>query len=90
MKAYPFLISSPDGDVFRDNVLKISLRGVDGDLAIMAGHVPFITSVVPCAVEILLENEKSRNGHTDGGLLTVTKETVTLISGTFTWDEQEN
>ena len=85
MKTYPLHISSPDGDVFRDEVIKISLMGVEGDLAVMAGHIPFVTSVRPCDVKIELENGEEKIGHTDGGILTVSDEKVTLLSGSFEW-----
>ena len=85
MKTYPLHISSPDGDVFRDGVTVLCLRGAEGDLAVMAGHIPFVTSVKPCDVKIELENGEEKIGHTDGGILTVSDEKVTLLSGSFEW-----
>ena len=85
MNTYQLTISSPDGDLFRGEVTKLTLRGVEGDLAVLAGHIPFITSVVPCDCHIELADETERVGHTEGGLLTVGKDTVTLLSGSFQW-----
>jgi len=85
MKTYPLHISSPDGDVFRSEVVSISLRGVEGDLAVMAGHIPFVTSVKPCDVKIGLEDGEEKVGYADGGILTVSDEKVTLLSGSFEW-----
>ena len=87
MKTFPLVISSPNGDVFRDSVVKISLRGIEGEFAVMAGHIPFVTSVKPCDCQIEFEDETVRIGHTDGGILTVSKDSTTLISGTFSWNE---
>ncbi len=87
MKTFKLVISSPDGDIFRDNVLKISLRGTEGELAVMAGHIPFVTSVKPCDCQIELMDESIKTGQTDGGILTARKESVTLISGNFQWKE---
>ncbi len=86
MKTFPLVISSPDGDVFREQVIKISLRGTEGDLAVLAGHVPFVTTVKPGTVEITKADESVLSGTVDGGILTVSSEGTTLISGTF----QEN
>lgn len=86
MKTFPLLISSPDGDLFRDAVVKISLRGVEGDLAVLAGHIPFITAVKTCDCTIELENGDVKVGHTDGGILTVSEESTTLLSGSFSWN----
>lgn len=86
MKPFKLVISSPDGDVFRDDILRIRLRGTEGDFAVMAGHTPFVTSVVAGEVEILIDNDTLKTGKTDGGLITVSGDLVTFISGSFTWE----
>ena len=52
MSTFHLTVSSPDGNKFDGEVFKFDVRGVEGELAIMAGHIPFTTSVVnaPCAV----------------------------------------
>ena len=80
-----FVVSSPDGNLFDESVQGVYLRGADGDLAILAGHVPFVTSVKPCRCIVILSDETKREGTTEGGLLCVTKDRVTLISGSFYW-----
>ena len=47
MNTFQLNISSPDGKIIEGAVLRITVRGTEGDLAVMAGHVPFITSVRP-------------------------------------------
>lgn len=85
MSTFNLVISSPDGDRFRGKAVKLTLRGSEGDLAVLAGHIPFITSVKPCDCKIELEDGTEKIGHTDGGLLTVGSESTTLLSGTFSW-----
>ena len=89
MNTFLLTISTPDGDVFSGKVVMISLRGIEGELAVMAGHIPFVTSIKACDVKIELadENESLRVGHTDGGLLTVTAQRTTLLTGHFEWVE---
>lgn len=87
MNTYPLTISTPDGNRFRGDAVFLSLRGVEGDLAILAGHVPFVTSVAECDVCVELQDGTEKIGHTDGGLLTVAPEGVTLLSGDFCWNE---
>ena len=84
MKTFPLIISSPDGDLFRGEAEMLILRGTEGDLAVMAGHIPFITSVVPCEVKITLPDGSEKVGNADGGLLTVAADGVTLL-GSFHW-----
>lgn len=87
MSTFKLIVSSPDGDVFKGQAVMLTLRGADGDLAILAGHIPFITSVQPCDCKIELENGSEKIGHTHGGLLTVAQDQTTLLSGTFNWIE---
>lgn len=85
MKTFPLKISSPEGDLFCGDAVKLTVRGVEGDLAVLAGHIPFVTSVKPCDCKVELEDGDLRIGTTDGGLLTVSGEKVVLLSGSFTW-----
>ena len=87
MNTFLLNISSPDGKVFSGNVEFLSVRGVAGDLAVMAGHVPFITNVNPdsrCAIH--LEDGTVKEGTTGGGLLTVGKDEVTYLTAGIDWD----
>ena len=83
MKHFVLIVSTPEGEIFRGNAINISLRGVEGDLAVMAGHTPFITAVTPCICKIETEDGEVIAGKVDGGMLTVSKESVTLLTGGF-------
>ena len=85
MKTFLLTISSPDGALFSGQVERITLRGAEGDLAVMAGHVPFITSVQPGDCAVHLEDGTRKQATTEGGLLTVTHESVTLLTAGFQW-----
>ena len=87
MRRFNLKISSPDGDLFCGDAVNLILRGTEGELAVMAGHVPFATAVVPCRCKVILENGNERLATTDGGLLTVTSEKVLFLSGSFKWEE---
>ena len=85
MKTFPLIISSPDGDLFRGDAEMLILRGTEGDLAVMAGHVPFVTAVVKgnCAV-ITAEGER-KEGVIEEGLLTVDAEKTTVLTSALNW-----
>lgn len=89
MKTYTLTIATPDGNAFQGEVIGLYLRGAQGDLAVLAGHIPFITSVQPgvCRIELPEEEATFRTGRTDGGLLTVDGDAVTLLSGSFRWED---
>jgi F-type H+-transporting ATPase subunit epsilon len=90
MNTFHLIIASPDGNLFDGQAYMLSVRGSEGELAILAGHVPFVTTVTPCKVKIELpdEDEDDRIGHIDGGLLSVSREAVTLLSSSFRWGEE--
>ena len=52
MKTFKLTVASPDGNKFSGEITKLDVRGTEGELAVMAGHVPFVTSIVPgvCAL----------------------------------------
>ena len=85
MKEFKFVISTPEGNLYEGNIVKISLRGTEGDLAVMANHTPFITSVKPCRCRMELEDGTEKVFEVERGLLSVSSEIVTLMSGSAKW-----
>jgi F-type H+-transporting ATPase subunit epsilon len=78
------LISSPDGDLFRGDAEMLILRGTEGDLAIMAGHIPFVTAVVHGKCTIIAAEGERKEGVIEEGLLTVDKDQVTVLTSALT------
>lgn len=86
MKKFKFIISTPDGNFFEGDIVNISLRGAEGDLAVMAGHTPFVTSVKPCRAHIELEDGTVKYFSLERGLLSVKPDSVNLMSGSAVWE----
>ena len=87
MNTYKLTIATPDGNQFQGEVYALYLRGADGDLAILAKHTPFLTSVKPGKCRVQLPDGEEKSATLDGGLLTVGADAVTLLSGSFKWEE---
>ena len=87
MNTFNLTVSSPDGNKFKGEAIKLDVRGIEGELAIMAGHIPFMTSVVKAPCTLWLPDGSKKTALTDGGLLTVGANEVTLISGSFAFQE---
>lgn len=83
MKEFHLTISSPDGNIFDGDIYKLDVRGVEGELAIMAGHVPFVTSIKSAPCMVWIDDDTPKEAYADGGLLTVDKNGAVLISGSF-------
>ena len=81
MKCFELKISSPEGDLFTGEVVKLSLRASGGDLAVMAGHIPFVSYVKPSECHLELPSGEEKRAHIEGGVLTVGKERTILLTG---------
>ena len=86
MNTFHLVVSSPDGNKFEGDVIKLDVRGTEGDLAVMAGHIPFVTALTEAPVLIHLADDTQRKAYAKGGLLTVGADLTTLIAGSFTWE----
>ena len=89
MRTFTLRISSPDGDVFSGEIVKLNVRGTEGDLAVMAGHTPFVTALVESDCSVELEDGETRLAHTEGGMLSVSQDLTLLLSGSFAWKENK-
>lgn len=87
MNTFKLIVSSPDGNIFEGDVIKFDVRGVEGELGIMAGHIPFVTSLVDGDCSVWFDDDTIKKAHTKGGLLTVDTDKVTLLSGSFSFIE---
>ena len=85
MKTFTLKIASPNGELFNGEAVMLSVRGTEGELAVMAGHIPFVTAIKPCECRIELENGEEKKGRTDGGILNVSNKSVTFLSGKLDW-----
>ena len=68
MRTFSLKISTPDGNVFEGQAVKLDVRGIGGELAVMAGHTAFMTAVRPGHCDILFEDGSERRGERDGGV----------------------
>ena len=86
MNTYNLIISTPDGSVFDDMAEALVVRGTEGELAVMAGHIPFITAVKPGECKLVLPEKKKKIATIGGGILTVQNDKTTLLCSDFKWN----
>ncbi len=82
MNTFTLTVTSPDGNSFSGDAVMLTVRGVEGELAIMAGHTPFVTALKPCTVKIVTENSEIL-ADIGGGILSVSKEKTLLLSSSY-------
>lgn len=89
MKEYHLRITTPAGNVFDGEAVRLSVRGVMGELAIMAGHIPFVTALEDGEIRVYVSDNEIRKAECIGGILTVSKDIVQLLATEFNWIEKE-
>lgn len=87
MNTFKLTVSSPDGNIFVGDVIKLDIRGTEGELAVMAGHIPFVTSVIKSPFTIWLPDGSKKSALTVDGLLTVSTDSVIFISEPFKFEQ---
>jgi len=92
MKKFKLQIAAPDGMRFDGDAVMISVRGIAGELAVMAGHIPFVTALKEGECRVYLDDggkEIIRRAEVSGGMLMVSDECVRVMSSDFKWIENE-
>ncbi|MDF2538719.1 MAG: synthase subcomplex epsilon subunit [Herbinix sp.] len=89
MNSFHLKIVSPDGMFFDGEVMRVSLRTIVGDIAILAGHIPYVTAIGTGECRVFVDNtENSRRAACIGGFINVTKDLVLIAATTFEWAEE--
>lgn len=86
MNTYNLVISTPYGSVLDQQAMVLIVRGSEGELAVMAGHIPFITAVKPGECKIVLPDDSEKTAQIGGGILTVQNDKTTLLCSDFKWN----
>lgn len=87
MKTYRLEISTPAGNKFCDEAVQLSVRAIDGDLAVLADHIPFATAVADGECRVYLPDGSMKRAHCSGGMLVVSKEKTQLLTSVFDFTE---
>ena len=84
MKLFPLVIATPDGNVFSGEIYKLSVRGTEGELAVMAGHIPFVTTVKEGVIRLDF-GDREKKASVSSGILNVSPTETTLLAGYVTF-----
>ena len=75
-------IVSAERAIFSGAVRMVSLRGAIGELGILPGHAPLLTSIRPGPVQLRQENGEEQIFYASGGYLEVQPGVVTILADT--------
>lgn len=73
-------IVSSEGQIFSGLVEMVSVSGTLGDLGILRGHTPLLSSIKPGEVRISLPGNKKEIFYISGGMLEVQPTLITILA----------
>ena len=86
MTPFPLKIVTPDGLIFDGEAEELIVRSSTGDVAILAKHVNYVTSL-GMGRAVVIAGGQRRTAACIGGMLSVVDGSVTLVPTTFEWAE---
>ena len=87
MTPFPLKIVTPDGLIYDGQAEEVIVRGTEGDLAILARHINFVTPL-GMGRAIIVANGQRRAAACIGGMLSVVNGECPLVPTTFEWADQ--
>ena len=89
MKTFRLQIATPQGKQYDGEATQLSVRGLEGELGILAGHIPLVTAVREGACRVYTPDGICRGATVSGGFLTVKPDFVRLLAAEFAFTESE-
>ena len=86
MTPFDLKIVTPDGMEYEGHAEEVIVRTTTGDLGILAGHVDCVAPLGMGRATLVIDGQK-RYAACIGGMLSVSKEGVTLVPTTFEFAE---
>lgn len=80
-------VVSMDGLEYDGTVQRITLRSIDGDVAILARHMNYCTAIGMGTAKVILEDGSEKSAACIGGMLSMMNDECRVISTTWEWKE---
>lgn len=75
-------IVSAEGEIFSGRAEMLSVSGLLGELGILPGHTPLLTSLKPGLIKVVLQGGDETVFYISGGTLEVRQDIVTVLADT--------
>jgi F-type H+-transporting ATPase subunit epsilon len=88
MKTFHLEIAAPSGLLYDGDAYMVSVRGIEGELSVLAGHIPLVTALASGSCRVYPTSDGApRTGHASGGILTVSETGVRILAADFEWKD---
>ncbi|WP_225639451.1 F0F1 ATP synthase subunit epsilon [Candidatus Profftia sp. (ex Adelges kitamiensis)] len=75
-------VVSPEKKIFSGLTQKIQVTGSEGELGVLPGHTPLLTTIKPGMVRIIKQQGEEEFIYLSGGILEVQPRSVTVLADT--------
>ena len=79
-----FELVIPTSIAISDEVDMVLIPGVEGDLGILEGHTPVLTSIRPGLISLFVDGETTKSFFVEGGFAEITAKRCTILAGDVT------
>lgn len=76
-------IVSSESHIFSAKITMLVVSGIMGELGILPGHTPLLTSIKPGNIKIIKEDGKEEWYYISGGILEVQPDNITILADTI-------
>ena len=87
MNTFPLQIGTPDGILYDGEAERIVVRSITGEMAVLAGHINFVTALGMGGAHVILPDGTRRNAACIGGMLSVMDGACHVLATTWEWEE---
>lgn len=84
MNYFNLQIVTPDGLIFNEQIYQLLIRGTEGEVSVLANHIPYVTALRDGECRIYSDSGKiSKRAEYSGGFLYVQKQKTTIVTSEF-------
>lgn len=88
MATFKLRIVTPEKVFFEGEVIQVISRTAEGNIGIMAGHVPYAANIVPSSLKVKVnDGEDFRIAAVAGGMIKVSKNETIVVTSAVEWAE---
>lgn len=87
MSTFHLRVVTAERDFYNDEVERIVVRTTEGDVGILANHVPYVAALGIGGLKIV-QNGTSRTAAITGGFVEVGKDGTTVLARTCEWADE--
>lgn len=85
---YKLTILTPEREFYQGEVIELIVASTQGDIAILANHMPLVTTLKPSDTEIVDKDGKKLEAFTSSGILEVKDNAVAMLCDACEWPEE--